>query len=82
MSSYRNILKLSAWDMVAKAAYFLACLYLARIMGVEHYGVWEFAISVMAYCLLIADLGMEVWATRETTKGGDISAQRGLQLIS
>lgn len=77
MSSYRNILKLSAWDMVAKAAYFLACLYLARIMGVEHYGVWEFAISVMAYFLLIADFGMEVWATREATKGGDIPALVG-----
>ena len=77
MSSYRNILKLSAWDMIAKAAYFLACLYLARIMGVEHYGVWEFSISVMAYFLLIADLGMEVWATREATKGGDIPALVG-----
>ncbi len=77
MSSYRNILKLSAWDMVAKAAYFLACLYLARIMGVEHYGVWEFSISVMAYFLLIADLGMEVWATREATKGGNIPALVG-----
>lgn len=77
MSAYRNILKLSAWDMVAKAAYFVACLYLARILGVEHYGVWEFAISVMAYFLLIADLGIEVWATREAAKGGDIPALVG-----
>lgn len=77
MSSYREILKLSAWDMIAKAAYFLACLYLARIMGVENYGVWEFSLSVMAYFLLIADLGMEVWATREATKGGDIPALVG-----
>lgn len=72
MSSYRNILQLSVWDMVAKASYFLASLYLARVLGVEQFGIWEFAIAIGGYGLLVADLGMDVWATREATRDVDI----------
>lgn len=78
MSAFRNILQLSVWDMLAKAVYFLACVSLARTLGVDQYGVWEFAVSVAAYGLLFADLGMEIWATREATKGVNIPALVGI----
>ncbi len=60
MNPLTNIFKLSLWDFAAKTAYFLAFIYLARVLGVSSYGVLEFAISVIAYFLLIAEGGLEV----------------------
>ena len=68
-----NILKLSAWDFLAKTAYFLTFIFLARTLGVSSYGVLEFALSVMMYFYLLADCGLELWATRESAKTEDIS---------
>ena len=72
MNPFTNIFKLSLWDFGAKTAYFLAFIYLARVLGVSSYGVLEFAISVLTYFLLIAEGGLEVWATREAAKTEDI----------
>jgi O-antigen/teichoic acid export membrane protein len=72
MSAFRNILRLSVGDFIAKSLNFLACVYLARTLGVEGYGVLEFAISILTYFLLFADGGLELWATREAASGVDI----------
>ena len=71
MSPFRNILKLSIGDFAAKAAYFLAFVYMAQKLGVAHYGVLEFALAVRTYLLLLADAGLELWAVREAAKGED-----------
>jgi O-antigen/teichoic acid export membrane protein len=71
MSPFRNILKLSIGDFAAKAAYFLAFVYMAQKLGVERYGVLEFALAVRTYLLLLADAGLELWAIREAAKGED-----------
>jgi O-antigen/teichoic acid export membrane protein len=73
-SPFRNIIRLAAGDLVAKATSFLAFVYLARILGVANFGVLEFAGSVLAYLLLIADGGLEMWATREAANSSDIPA--------
>ena len=47
MSPFRNILKLSAGDFLAKTLHFAAFIYLARVLGVATYGVLELALSVI-----------------------------------
>jgi O-antigen/teichoic acid export membrane protein len=51
---------------------FFAFVYLARILGVANFGVLEFAGSVLAYLLLIADGGLEMWGTREAANATDL----------
>lgn len=72
MNPFRNILRLSAGDFLAKTLNFLAFVYLARVLGVALYGVLEFAISILTYFLLLADGGLELWATREAAQGRDL----------
>jgi len=69
---FRNILKLSAGDFLAKALYFSSFVYLARVLGVNTYGVLEFANSLLTYLLLLADAGLEIWGTREAAQTSDI----------
>lgn len=71
-SPFSNILRLSMGDFVAKTLNFLAFLYLARVLGVTNYGVFEFAISILTYFMLLADGGLEFWATREAAQGSDV----------
>lgn len=72
MSPFRNILKLSVGDFIAKAAYFVAFVYMAKRLGVANYGVLEFAVAIRTYLLLLADGGLELWAVRESAKGVDV----------
>ena len=71
MNPLRNILRLSTGEAVAKALAFFAFVHVARRLGVERYGVLEWALAVTAYLLLAADCGVEVWATRATARGGE-----------
>ena len=73
MNPFRNILRLSMGDFVAKTLYFLAFIYMARTLGVTNYGVLEFALSVLTYFLLFSDGGLELWATREAARGTNIT---------
>ncbi len=72
MSVFQNILKLLVGDFFAKTLNFLAFIYLARVLGVSTYGVLEFALSIMTYCLLVADGGLELWATRAVAQSTDV----------
>jgi O-antigen/teichoic acid export membrane protein len=74
MNPFRNILRLSVGDFIAKALNFIAFVYLARTLGVESYGVLELAIAIQVYLLLAGDAGLEIWGTREAARGGaDVS---------
>ena len=57
---FRNILKLAAGDFLAKTLYFFSFVYLARVLGVNTFGVLEFANSLLTYLLLMADAGLEI----------------------
>lgn len=72
MSPFRNTLWLLLGDLAAKVLNFLALVYLARVLGVGGYGVFEFAITVLTYFTLLADAGLEVWSLRETARGVDL----------
>ena len=69
MSPFRNILRLAVSDFLAKTLNFVAFIYLARVLGVTSYGALEFSLSILAYFLLFADCGLELWATREAASG-------------
>ncbi len=69
---FRNIFRLSVGDFIAKALTFLAFVWLARVLGVRTFGVLEFAGSMLAWFLLLADGGLELWATRETARTTDV----------
>jgi len=44
------------------------------VLGVDSFGVLEFANSLLAYLLLVADAGVEIWATREAAQTQDVRA--------
>lgn len=69
---FRNILRLSVGDFIAKTLTFLAFVWLARVLGVQNFGVLEFASSLLAWFLLLADGGIELWATREAARTPDV----------
>ncbi|MGC2112240.1 MAG: flippase [Candidatus Korobacteraceae bacterium] len=71
------MIRLATGDLVAKATSFFTFVYLARVLGVANFGVLEFAGSVLAYVLLLADGGLEMWGTREAANTSDISALAG-----
>ncbi|HEY2971457.1 MAG TPA: flippase [Pyrinomonadaceae bacterium] len=71
-NAIRNILNLAAGDLLAKTLYFLSFVYLARILGVRQFGILEFAASLLAYFLLLADAGLEKWSIREVAQTGDV----------
>jgi O-antigen/teichoic acid export membrane protein len=72
VNPFRSIIQLSVGDFLAKTLNFVAFVYLARVLGVASYGVLEFALSLMTYFLLVADGGLEIWATREAARGEDV----------
>lgn len=77
MIPFRNILRLSTGDFAAKALYFLATVHIARTVGVAGYGVLEFGLSMLAYFALLADAGLEMWATRAAARGESVRALAG-----
>lgn len=70
----RQIGRLAAGDIVGKVLGFLAFVYLARVLGAERYGTLEFALSLLLYLSLLADGGLELWATREAARTDDPAA--------
>lgn len=47
-------------------------MYLARVLGVVHFGVLEFAGSLLTWFLLAGDGGLEMWAIREAARTQDL----------
>jgi O-antigen/teichoic acid export membrane protein len=77
VNPFRNILRLSIGDLAAKICSFLAFVYLARVLGVADYGALEFARAALIYVLLLGDAGLELWATRQAARGGNLAALAG-----
>jgi O-antigen/teichoic acid export membrane protein len=71
---FHNILRLSAGEFLSRTLNFLTLLYVARAMGVQGFGVLEFALAMTAYALKIADMGLEAWATREAAQTDDLDS--------
>jgi O-antigen/teichoic acid export membrane protein len=68
----RDIARLSAGTYLSRTLNFLAFIYIARKVGSENFGVLEFAGSLLMYFVLLADAGLETWATREIAQARDV----------
>jgi O-antigen/teichoic acid export membrane protein len=58
--------------LLARILSFLAFIYLARVLGVDGYGVVEFALSVAIYLQAFTEGGLDLWATREVAQGKSV----------
>jgi O-antigen/teichoic acid export membrane protein len=68
----RDIARLSVGTYLARTLNFLAFIYIARKVGAQNFGVLEFAGSLLIYFVLLADAGLETWATREIAQARDV----------
>jgi O-antigen/teichoic acid export membrane protein len=64
----RNYVLLSAGELLAKLLNFLAFAWLGRLLGAEHYGSLEFALALMVFFTLPADMGLGVFGAREIAR--------------
>src|SRR5512134_3957090 len=63
----RSFFTLGAGELVARVIGFGATVFAARQLGAEAYGIIGFAMTLMLYAAMIADLGMEQYGPREVT---------------
>lgn len=55
-------------DVAGRGFSFITSIYLARVLGVEFYGLITVAISILGYATWFSDLGLNQIGTRETAK--------------
>ncbi len=60
------------WSLVAevgtKLIFFLVTVYLARKLGIESYGIFVFAQTIISYFWFAVDLGISMYGSREISK--------------
>ncbi len=67
-----SVLQLVGGDLASRALALFAFVYVARVVGAEHFGTLEFAVSALAYFLLLGDCGLETWAVRAVAMGSPV----------
>lgn len=79
MSNARKILRnfsvLFGGNVVGQVLFFIAVVYLARVLGPAAYGVWSFAQTWQLYLLRAGEFGLEVVAIRSTSRQPDRTRQ-------
>ncbi|MDI6839531.1 MAG: flippase [bacterium] len=64
----KNFIVLLGADIVGKGLSFVVLIYLARVLGAINFGKLSFAQAILAYFLLLADLGVTTAGARELAK--------------
>ncbi len=64
----KNILSLSAAQVLTKLLTLVATAYTARILGVEQFGRWSFAAIFASYFSLLASLGVDSISSRHVAR--------------
>lgn len=67
----KNFLFLAVAGVIAGLISFVATVYLARVLGPGDFGKINFAIAIIAYFMLIANLGLPMLGTREIARDKD-----------
>lgn len=72
MNQVKSIFKNTSWMTVSQAVTslcaFIWTIIIARYLGVSDYGVVSFAISFTSLTIVIMDLGMSIYTTRELSR--------------
>src|SRR5262245_19130434 len=72
LTHLRGFTLLVSGQALARAVTFVAITYLARVLGVEMFGVVGFAAAVASYALVTVDSGLDLIAMREIAEGASI----------
>lgn len=64
----RNFLSLLSAQLISRFIFFLAIVYLARVLGPEDFGKINFVQAVILYFMLITNLGLTTLGTREVAR--------------
>jgi PST family polysaccharide transporter len=66
--SVRNLSYVTGGDILSRLLGFVVTTYLARVLGVDNLGMIGFAMAVLSYGLIVADLGLPKLGTREIAR--------------
>lgn len=58
-------------EFIGKGFFFLVTIYLARRLGVEKYGIFTYAQTIVTYVWLGAELGIDLYGSREMARDRD-----------
>ncbi len=64
----KNFLSLSFSEAVSNGLKFISVIYLARILGAEGFGKISFATAILAYFMLLVNLGLNTYGIREIAR--------------
>jgi O-antigen/teichoic acid export membrane protein len=67
----RNAAALLAGDLTARGLGFFSTVYLARVLGVDAFGLVTLGLSVLSYAIWFSDLGLVPLGTREFARPAD-----------
>lgn len=65
---FKNFLSLSFAQVISRGLGFVVVIYLARILGADGFGKIGFAQAILAYFMLLVDLGLNTFGTRELAR--------------
>ena len=71
MSLFKNILHLFIWQGSTFLVPLIVTPYLARVLGINEYGVYGMMIGVIAYASLIPEWGFNLSATQKVARAMD-----------
>ena len=72
---YKNTLYLGAAEIVSRVLQFVVMLYAARLLGIEDFGKFSFALSLSLIALVLADLGINYLLIREISRNKSLAGK-------
>lgn len=64
----KNFFSLSFSEVISNGLKFVSVIYLARILGAEGFGRINFATAILAYFMLLVNLGLDTYGIREIAR--------------
>lgn len=65
----KNFTSSAAGNIISQVLAFLTVLYLPNVLGPRAYGIYNSAVALMMYFVLLTDLGLSLYCIREANKG-------------
>ncbi len=68
-------------NFITKPLWLLLFIYAARVLGVEQYGVYTYALSIVMMISIFLDLGLDYIAIREISKNNELINEYSSQVL-